>query len=294
LCLWDLERRELQKKFYNKTFGVENAIFTHDKSAILCSSKTDFRIMYWCLHNNEVIFSFLGHSDLILDINKNPLNDLILTTSKDNTSRLWELNKRDCICILQDSNCAVFDNTGKVIASVVSEMDKQSSKIINFINLYNSDSILDGPFKVFKVDSPEIKQIKFSNNGDYILASTSEMLLLIDSFEGETIWRFVGDMVETETELIIKADFSPDSKYVVSGSESGKLLIWNAEKPPKNQENFENNNTRKALVSLEAHPQTSNCVKFSPKHALLASSCTNLLLWIPDPSMNLDSKINKI
>lgn len=41
VCVIDLERREIQKKFYNKTFGVENAIFTHDKSSILCSSKID-------------------------------------------------------------------------------------------------------------------------------------------------------------------------------------------------------------------------------------------------------------
>ena len=41
LCVIDLERREIQKKLYNKVFGVENAIFTHDKSSILCSSKID-------------------------------------------------------------------------------------------------------------------------------------------------------------------------------------------------------------------------------------------------------------
>lgn len=41
LCVIDLERREIQKKLYNKTFGVENAIFTHDKMSILCSSKID-------------------------------------------------------------------------------------------------------------------------------------------------------------------------------------------------------------------------------------------------------------
>jgi len=104
--------------------------------------------MYWNLHNNEILYSFLGHSDKITDININPLNDLFLTSSSDNTSRLWDLTKRECICIFQDSNHAVFDNTGKVIASVTFETDKNTDKITNYINLYAVDTVTKGPFKV--------------------------------------------------------------------------------------------------------------------------------------------------
>lgn len=71
ITVYDLERREIVRKLYNRTYGCENAIFTHNSRAILCSSNKDcniililVRIMYWCLHNNEVLFSFLGHSDL--------------------------------------------------------------------------------------------------------------------------------------------------------------------------------------------------------------------------------------
>jgi WD40 repeat protein len=83
----------------------------------------------------------------------NPVDDTFLTTSRDKTSRLWDLSKRNCLCIFQDSNYATFDDSGKVIASVTSESDKSSDKIINYINLYASDSVLKGPFKVFKIEN---------------------------------------------------------------------------------------------------------------------------------------------
>jgi WD40 repeat protein len=225
--------------------------------------------MYWCLHNNEILFSFLGHSDLIIDISMNPTNDLFLTTSRDKTSRLWDLSKRQCICIFQDSNFASFDDTGKVIASISFESDKNSDKIMNFINLYDVESVIDGPFKVFKIDniSSELKQVKFSNDGTYIICTTNDNLILVlDAFEGHVLNRLTGDI--NEGDVFLKADISADSKYVAIGSESGNVLIWNIA-------------TGSLIENLECHPQTCLCVKFSGKHGILATACTNLVLWHP-------------
>lgn len=229
--------------------------------------------MYWCLHNNEVIFSFLGHSDLITDICLSPISDLFITTSRDKTSRLWDLNNRKCLSIFQESNHAVFDNTGKVIASVTFESDKNNDKIINFINLYATENVLQGPFKVFKIDSNnEIKEMKFSNDGLFLICTTIEnVILIVDSFDGIILKTLQGEI--NESDMYFKADISPDSKYVASGSESGQVHVWNV-------------SDGKVITSLNCHPQASNCVKFSPKHSMLASSCKNLVLWHPDIKSN--------
>ena len=49
---------------------------------------------------------------------------------------------------------------------------------------------------MFKIESPEIKHLKFSNNGLYLLGTTSEMILIIDSFTGEIMGRVYGDISE--------------------------------------------------------------------------------------------------
>jgi len=41
LTIISVEKFEIMQKLYNKTFGVENAIFTHHPKMILCSSNKD-------------------------------------------------------------------------------------------------------------------------------------------------------------------------------------------------------------------------------------------------------------
>lgn len=44
LLMFDIERKEIIRKLYNKTYGCENAIFTHNSRAILCSSNKDCNV----------------------------------------------------------------------------------------------------------------------------------------------------------------------------------------------------------------------------------------------------------
>jgi hypothetical protein len=41
LTIFSVENFEIIQKFNNKTFGIENAIFTHHPKMILCSSNKD-------------------------------------------------------------------------------------------------------------------------------------------------------------------------------------------------------------------------------------------------------------
>ena len=53
------------EKYSNKRYGVKHVCFTHtDSRNIICASqKEDARIMYWSLHDNIILFSFIGHTD---------------------------------------------------------------------------------------------------------------------------------------------------------------------------------------------------------------------------------------
>lgn len=120
------------------------------------------------------------------------------------------------------------------------------------------------------------------------MATNSEYITIFDSFTGDILGKLFGDI--SEGDMAFKAEFTPDSRYVISGSESGKILIWNIEKERLASNTDKKNNI---LVALDAHPQTANYVKFSPKHLVLATACSNLLLWtIPEQAqqtkMSLD------
>ena len=265
IFIYSIVKNEIQRHLVNKKYGCDKAIFTHNVKAILCASKSDYRIMYWCTHNNTILFSFLGHSDIITDLCINPFNDLFISTSNDKTSRLWDLNLKKCVCIFQDSQCAVFDNTGKVLASVTYSMDKETERYENFINLYNIEdqANMDKPFDVFSIKSSGfIKKIKFSNNGDYLIAITDNYLFIIDAVGGKIIHEMeINDEINT-------VDISPDSKYVALACASGNVLIYSIE--------------GKLIKTFEFHTKNCECVAFNPKYAIMATADTNLVFWIPD------------
>jgi COMPASS component SWD2 len=265
IFIYSLLKNEIIRQLVNKRYGCDKALFTHNTKAILCASKSDFRIMYWCTHNNRILFSFLGHSDIITDLCLNPFNDLFISTSNDKTSRLWDLEQKKCLCIFQDSQCAVFDNTGKVLASVTYSMDKETERYENFINLYNIEkieNIMEKPFDVFSIKSDGfIKKIKFSNNGDYLIAITDNYLFIIDAVGGKIIHEMeINDEINT-------FDITPDSKYIGLACASGNVLIYS--------------DKGKLIKTLEFHTKNCECIAFNPRYLIMATADTNLVFWIP-------------
>ena len=267
IFIYSLLKNEIIRQLVNKKYGCDKAIFTHSTKAILCASKSDYRIMYWCTHNNKLLFSFLGHSDIITDLTINPFNDLFISTSNDKTSRLWDLNLKKCLCIYQDSQCAAFDNTGNVLASVTYSMDKETERYENFINLYNienQENINEGkPFDVFSIKSSGfIKKIKFSSNGDYLIAITDNFLFIIDAVKGKIMHEMeINDEINT-------LDITPDSKYVALACASGNVLIYSVK--------------GELIKTFEFHTKNCECVTFNPRYAIMATADTNLVFWIPD------------
>lgn len=263
ISIFDIERKEISRHLLNVTYGCDKAIFTHNPKAILCAGKNDYRIMYWCLHSNEILYSFLGHSDSITDLAMNPNNDLFLSTSNDRTSRLWDLHERKCVCIFQESQCAAFDDNGNVIASVTSNINKANDIFENYVNLYNIEDIQKGPFDVFGLHTKnEIKQMKFSNNGKIVICLTVSELWILDAYNGKTV-----GSVDISEEVVNRFDVSPDSKYVAVACESGNVNIYDI--------------YGKFIVCLEFHTNNCTCVKFCKDFAIIASACTNLVLWVP-------------
>lgn len=52
-----MERREIVRKLYNRTYGCENATFTHNSRTILCSSNKDCKKAFKISQNNVLVFT---------------------------------------------------------------------------------------------------------------------------------------------------------------------------------------------------------------------------------------------
>lgn len=58
LNVYDTENGKKVKTLFNKVKEIELVKFTHHNEAILCATKKDYLILYWSLHDNEVVKIF--------------------------------------------------------------------------------------------------------------------------------------------------------------------------------------------------------------------------------------------
>lgn len=87
------------------------------------------------------------------------------------------------------------------------------------------------------------------------------MHYLVDSFDG-----FIKNLYKghnNNAQLEIKASFTPDSKFVISGSQSGQLVVWER--------------SGKRVGVFDGHANSVYNVMFNPKYCMFASACSNLV-----------------
>jgi len=273
LNIYDVLQGKRIKTLYNKVSKIDLVKFTHNKNAVLCATKVDNKILYWSVFENEIIKMFQGHDNNIICLELNPLNDFFLSSGKDQKFKLWDLNKDDdgpiAVVDLSSKNSLVignFDPSGVLFAIAYMESHVAENPV-NKIRLYDMEKYVDGSFNSWNVECPEIRLMKFSNSGSYLLLSTIEnCILLLDAYDGIVKRKFTS--YSNESSLTIEASFTPDSKYIISGSEDGAIVAWNLE-------------TGNEVARLEGHLKPSLNVKFNPNHIVMASGCKNLILWLP-------------
>lgn len=98
--------------------------------------------MYWSIHENEIIKIFSGHNDVLLSLEINTVDDIFLSTSKDQTLKLWNLNSNDdapeALLDLSAKNTTAignFDPSGLVMAVVYPE--NKNGNTLNMLRLYD-------------------------------------------------------------------------------------------------------------------------------------------------------------
>ncbi|XP_065900981.1 WD repeat-containing protein 82-like [Dysidea avara] len=261
-CMEGKPKRQVNSKKY----GCDIVRCTHASNAILCSSnKIDDTIRYLSLHDNKYLRYFPGHTKRVVALQMSPVNDTFLTGSMDKTVRLWDLKSPNCqgIMHLAGKPVASFDPEGLIFSVGV------ESKMVKLYDLRSFDK---GPFATFHVRQDfaecEWSNIKFSPDGKLILISTNiSQIRILDSFQGNEIATLSGHL--NNQGIPLEASFTPDSQFVLSGSQDGTVHIWEAESGHK-------------LCVLEGgHPGPTRCVQFNPKYLNMVSTCTNLAMWLP-------------
>ncbi|KAI0951071.1 hypothetical protein AcW1_008211 [Taiwanofungus camphoratus] len=296
------------KTLYSKKYGVDLPRFTHKNTAIVhASTKEDDTVRYHSLHDNKYLQYFKGHKQRVVSLEVSPVDDGFMSGSLDKTVRLWDLRTPTCrgLLNLPSSPIVAYDATGLVFAVGVNHYSR--------ILLYDQANFDKAPFLVITLEDPTLAlvsfppraifmtSLSFSTNGKYLLVGCSgDAHYIMDAFEGHLLAKLEGhvglERRKVGAPLSIEpmrgnsgeeVSWTPDSKYVVSGSLDGKVCVWDVQNLPAKQGTVDLKAPPlrlQPLTSLEGHPGLSRCVRFNPRFAMMCTAGAELAFWLPDQS----------
>ncbi|OCH95450.1 WD40 repeat-like protein [Obba rivulosa] len=300
------------KILYSKKYGVDLPRFTHKNTAILhASTKEDDTIRYHSLHDNKYLQYFKGHKQKVVSLEVSPVDDGFMSGSLDKTVRLWDLRSPTCrgLLNLPSTPIVAYDASGLVFAVGVNHYSR--------ILLYDHANFDKAPFLVITLDDPTlalisfppraifITSLAFSSNGKYLLVGCSgDAHYIIDAFEGHLLAKLEGHVGLERRKIGAppgiepirgssgeEVSWTPDSKFVVSGSLDGKVYVWDVQNLPVKQGDVDLKTPPlrlKPITVLEGHPGPSRCVRFNPRLAMMCTAGVELAFWLPDLSGDPD------
>lgn len=192
---------------------------------------------------------------------------------------------------------AAYDANGVVFAV--------GMNVYQRINLYDTKNFDKEPFLHIQIEDKALEKISFpprlpvmtslafSSNGKFLLVGTAgDVHYVIDAFDGVTLFRLVGHVglergkSGRESSMIPSRGISgeeltwtPDSKYVIGGSEDGKVLVWEIDEMKKAGLGEETATLTPNKI-IEGHPSVSRCIKFNPRFAMMATASAELVRFI--------------
>ncbi|KAN0092837.1 WD40-repeat-containing domain protein [Tylopilus felleus] len=296
------------KTLYSKKYGVDLPRFTHKNTTVVhASTKEDDTIRYHSLHDNKYLQYFKGHKQRVISLEVSPVDDGFVSGSMDKTVRLWDLRVPTCrgLLNLPAPPVIAYDTSGIVFAVAVN----QYSRIL----LYDQANYDKAPFLTITLEDPTLALISypprpiymtslaFSSNGKYILVGCSgDAHYIIDAFEGHLLAKLEGRIGLERRRMDApqsidpvrgnsgeEVSWTPDSKYIISGSLDGRIAVWDVQNLParSGQVDLKFPPLRlQPLVSLDGHPGPARCVRFNPRLAMMVTAGAELAFWVPDQS----------
>jgi len=285
----------------SKKYGVDLPRFTHKSSNIIyASTKEDDTIRYHSLHDNKYLQYFRGHKGRVVSLEMSPLDDGFMSGSMDKTVRVWDLRSPQCRgqLVLPATPIVAYDPSGIIFAVAVNHYSR--------ILLYDLSQYDKAPFLVITLEDPTLTKISypprpifitslsFSSNGKFILVGCSgDAHYVIDAYEGHLLAKLNGHVgLERRSVMTQKGiepskgcsgeevSWTPDSKFVVSGSLDGRIVVWDLQDLQTRTGDIDLSippQVIKPFTSLDSHPEPSRCVKFNPKFAMMASAGPQLV-----------------
>ncbi len=254
ILVWNYASGKIIKELPTLSSGITNIKFSRDGTLIIVCHNYSLEI--YNLATGNLLNNLSGHQHQISNFNLSRDGKFFITSSWDQTARIWDLKSKKCIKVLEGISptvrYAAYNPEGDKIIAVYSDYmariwDSGNGKCIR--------AFYAGYYPAKALFSPDGKYLVISCLDNRIKVWDSTGRKLLNTFRG--IGDRAGDF-----------NFSKDGKYLL-GNFGGLIThIWELK-------------TGKEILRLEGHNDFVNCVEFSPdgNHCATGSNDSSVIIW---------------
>ncbi|ESK97370.1 platelet-activating factor acetylhydrolase ib alpha subunit [Moniliophthora roreri MCA 2997] len=261
--IWDWETGELERTLKAHTKRVSDCQF-NSKGTMLVTCGYDLFIKLWNVENDYQNSATLrGHEHSISSARFLPGDDKIVSSSRDQTLRIWDLASTHCIKVLNPHEawirCAVPSPDGRYVIACASDhtakiVDVNSGEVkVEFRGHENVVEVAElcPPHTVANVrelialKSPE--NVPAVTNASIVFAVTGSRDMTIkiwDAIRGQCLHTLVG-----HDSWIRALVFHPNGQYLLSASDDHTFRVWDLK-------------TGRCIRKVEAHDQFVNSMSW--------------------------------
>lgn len=300
--LYDIYKGVHYKDIQSQKYGAHLARFTHKElnclyvstAEALSKDPVDNAIRYLSLSDKKYIRYFKGHKQQVISLEVNPVHDTFITSSYDNTVKLWDLRSPNPVGNLEMGQPTLIAYDPHGIAFVVAKYPLYDDGLGEIL-FFDTKTFYQAPFLTCKVQTnPKAKwtHVLFANHGRFLMISTNiSEHYIIDAFLGELLTTLVTS-TSSETQLHSQyplnctSCFTPCGRYAICGTPDNKLKLFNLQsiKSSNGVSSIKNSDNPKKLFPFKVIPTNQGLPKiiaFNPKLLNIATADNTVSLWQP-------------
>ncbi len=216
-------------------------------------------------HSTSKNINLIGHTDHVLSVSFSPNNQIIASSSKDKTVKLWNRQGKLLKTLVGHNewvSSVSFSPDGKMLASASDD---------GTVKLWTKKGVL---LRTINAHKSWVLGVTFSPDGQAIATASYDNTVKLWSINGELLRTFLKGASDSVTSV----SFSPDGQAIASSSYDGKVKLWSL---------YDGS----LLKTLRGHQDGVMSVSFSPDGKLLASGSRDntVILW----NLALDDLLEK-